>query len=140
MNVKAIANQMPVAPRKTRLVADLIRGKHVREAQAILMFTPKAASPIVSKLLKSAVANAVHNFSLKEEEELYVKEIFVNGGLRLTRLLPRAKGKTDKIKKRTSHITIVVSSKTVEEKKTVKKQSVIQQIEEKEIVENGSKE
>nr|AGQ18500.1 L22 ribosomal protein ['Bellis perennis' phytoplasma] len=139
MNVKAIANQMSVAPRKTRLVADLIRGKHVREAQAILMFTPKAASPIVSKLLKSAVANAVHNFSLKEEE-LYVKEIFVNEGLRLTRLLPRAKGKTDKIKKRTSHITIVVSSKTVEEKKTVKKQSVIQQIEEKEKVENGSKE
>nr|QBA30164.1 50S ribosomal protein L22 [Group III phytoplasma]QBA30179.1 50S ribosomal protein L22 [Group III phytoplasma] len=139
MNVKAIANRMSVAPRKTRLVADLIRGKHVREAQAILMFTPKAASPIVSKLLKSAVANAVHNFSLKEEE-LYVKEIFVNEGLRLTRLLPRAKGKTDKIKKRTSHITIVVSSKTVEEKKTVKQQSVIQQIEKKEIVENGSKE
>nr|AHH02197.1 ribosomal protein L22 [Cranberry false blossom phytoplasma] len=139
MNVKAIANQMSVAPRKTRLVADLIRGKHVREAQAILMFTPKAASPIVSKLLKSAVANAVHNFSL-EEEELYVKEIFVNEGLRLTRLLPRAKGKTDKIKKRTSHITIVVSSKTAEEKETVKKQSVIQQIEGKEIVENGSKE
>nr|AHH02199.1 ribosomal protein L22 [Cranberry false blossom phytoplasma] len=139
MNVKAIANQMSVAPRKTRLVADLIRGKHVREAQAILMFTPKAASPIVSKLLKSAVANAVHNFSFKEEE-LYVKEIFVNEGLRLTRLLPRAKGKTDKIKKRTSHITIVVSSKTAEEKETVKKQSVIQQIEGKEIVENGSKE
>nr|AHH02207.1 ribosomal protein L22 [Cranberry false blossom phytoplasma] len=139
MNVKAIANQMSVAPRKTRLVADLIRGKRVREAQAILMFTPKAASPIVSKLLKSAVANAVHNFSLKEEE-LYVKEIFVNEGLRLTRLLPRAKGKTDKIKKRTSHITIVVSSKTAEEKETVKKQSVIQQIEGKEIVENGSKE
>nr|AHH02159.1 ribosomal protein L22 [Cranberry false blossom phytoplasma] len=139
MNVKAIANQMSVAPRKTRLVADLIRGKHVRGAQAILMFTPKAASPIVSKLLKSAVANAVHNFSLKEEE-LYVKEIFVNEGLRLTRLLPRAKGKTDKIKKRTSHITIVVSSKTAEEKETVKKQSVIQQIEGKEIVENGSKE
>jgi large subunit ribosomal protein L22 len=139
MNVKAIANQMSVTPRKTRLVADLIRGKHVREAQAILMFTPKAASPIVSKLLKSAVANAVHNFSLKEEE-LYVKEIFVNEGLRLTRLLPRAKGKTDKIKKRTSHITIVVSSKTAEEKETVKKQSVIQQIEGKEIVENGSKE
>nr|AGQ18492.1 L22 ribosomal protein ['Conyza bonariensis' phytoplasma]AGQ18494.1 L22 ribosomal protein ['Conyza bonariensis' phytoplasma] len=139
MNVKAIANQMSVAPRKTRLVADLIRGKHVREAQAILMFTPKAASPIVSKLLKSAVANAVHNFSLKEEE-LYVKEIFVNEGIRLTRLLPRAKGKTDKIKKRTSHITIVVSSKTVEEKKTVKKQSAIQQIEGKEIVENGPKE
>ncbi|KOR75484.1 ribosomal protein L22 [Candidatus Phytoplasma pruni] len=139
MNVKSIANQMSVAPRKTRLVADLIRGKHVREAQAILMFTPKAASPIVSKLLKSAVANAVHNFSLKEEE-LYVKEIFVNEGLRLTRLLPRAKGKTDKIKKRTSHITIVVSSKTVEEKKIVKKQSAIQQIEGKEIVENGSKE
>nr|ATY37639.1 ribosomal protein L22 [Mexican Naolinco periwinkle virescence phytoplasma] len=139
MNVKAIANQMSVAPRKTRLVADLIRGKHVREAQAILMFTPKAASPIVSKLLKSAVANAVHNFSLKEEE-LYVKEIFVNEGLRLTRLLPRAKGKTDKIKKRTSHITTVVSSKTAEEKKTVKKPSAIQKIERKEIVENGSKE
>jgi len=107
--VKAIANQIPIAPRKTRLVVDLIRGKEIKEAKAILMFTSKAASSVVLKLLKSAIANAVHNFQMNEND-LYVKEVFVNEGLRLVRMFPRAKGKTDKIKKRTSHITIFVSS------------------------------
>ncbi|MEZ0180042.1 50S ribosomal protein L22 ['Camptotheca acuminata' phytoplasma] len=108
MKVKAIANQVPVAPRKARLVIDLIRGKNVKEAEAILMFTSKSASPIVLKLLKSAIANAVHNFQLNRND-LYVEEIFVNEGLRLPRLFPRAKGKTDKRKKRTSHVTIFIS-------------------------------
>ncbi|WCA22315.1 50S ribosomal protein L22 [Candidatus Phytoplasma oryzae] len=108
-NVKAIANQMPISPRKARLVVDLIRGKKIKEAQSILIFTRKSASDIILKLLNSAVANAIHNYNLKEDD-LYIEKIFVNEGLRLTRFLPRAKGKTDKIKKRTSHITIFVSS------------------------------
>nr|AFD20364.1 ribosomal protein L22 [Banana wilt phytoplasma]BBA46834.1 ribosomal protein L22 [Candidatus Phytoplasma noviguineense]BBA46843.1 ribosomal protein L22 ['Musa sp.' banana wilt phytoplasma]BBA46837.1 ribosomal protein L22 [Candidatus Phytoplasma noviguineense]BBA46840.1 ribosomal protein L22 [Candidatus Phytoplasma noviguineense] len=116
MNVKSIAKQMPIAPRKARLVVDLIRGKQIKEAQAILMFTPKASSPIILKLLNSAVANAVHNFHLNADE-LYVKEIFVNEGIRLTRLFPRAKGKTNKIKKRTSHITVIVTPKESSENK-----------------------
>ncbi|TVY12354.1 50S ribosomal protein L22 [Candidatus Phytoplasma pini] len=107
--VKAIANKISITPRKTRLVVDLIRGKKIKEAQAILMFTSKTASSVVLNLLKSAIANAVHNFQMNEND-LYVKEIFVNEGLRLVRMFPRAKGKTDKIRKRTSHITIVVSS------------------------------
>nr|AKL80214.1 ribosomal protein L22 [Candidatus Phytoplasma phoenicium] len=126
MNVKAIAEQVSITPRKTRLVADSIRGTNIKEAQATLMFTPKAASPIVLKLLKSAIANATNNFSL-DEAFLYVKEIFVNEGLRLTRLFPRAKGRADRIKKRTSHITIVVAPQLSENKA-------------KEIVNNGTKE
>ncbi|QTX02782.1 50S ribosomal protein L22 [Candidatus Phytoplasma luffae] len=116
MKVKAFANQVHIAPRKARLVVDLIRGKQIKEAEAILMFTSKSASPIISKLLKSAVSNAVHNFKL-DENNLYVEEIFVNESLRLPRLFPRAKGKTDKRKKRTSHITISVAelNKTIKE-------------------------
>ncbi|RAM57781.1 50S ribosomal protein L22 [Candidatus Phytoplasma oryzae] len=108
MNVKASANQIPITPRKARLVVDLIRGKKIKEAQSILMFTSKAASPIILKLLKSVVANAINNHNLNEDD-LYVDQIFVNEGIRLTRFSPRAKGKTNKIKKRTSHITIIVS-------------------------------
>ncbi|WBL31261.1 50S ribosomal protein L22 [Candidatus Phytoplasma sacchari] len=109
MNVKAIANKIPISPRKVRLVADLIRGKKIKEAQSILLFTRKVASPIISKLLKSVVSNAVHNYKLKEDD-LYINKIFVNEGFRLTRFSPRAKGKTNKIKKRTSHITVFVTS------------------------------
>jgi len=110
MEAKAIAKTVRVAPRKARLVADLVRGKNVKEAQAILMFTPRAASPIISKVLNSAVANAEHNLNLNVDD-LFVKEIYVNEGVRLKRLLPRAKGQGDIIQKRTSHITVVVAEK-----------------------------
>nr|QLG96948.1 ribosomal protein L22 [Candidatus Phytoplasma dypsidis]QVX32588.1 ribosomal protein l22 [Candidatus Phytoplasma dypsidis] len=116
MNVKAIAKQMPIAPRKARLVVDLIRGKKIDEANAFLLFTPKAAAPIVAKLLKSAISNAVNNFNMNEKD-LYVKEVFVNEGIRLKRLFPRAKGKTNQIKKRTSHITMIVSSYDLDKNK-----------------------
>ncbi|MDV3205250.1 MAG: 50S ribosomal protein L22 [Weeping tea tree witches'-broom phytoplasma] len=115
-DVKAIVNQAAIAPRKARLVVDLIRNKHVKEAQAILTFTSKAASPIILKLLNSVIANAVNNFNL-DAANLYVKKIFVNEGLRMKRLLPRAKGRTNKIQKRTSHITIVISSQQQTENK-----------------------
>jgi large subunit ribosomal protein L22 len=108
--MKAHANTIRITPRKARLVIDLIRGKNIKEAQAILMFTPRAASPIILKVLNSAVANAEHNDKLNAEK-LYVKEAFVNEGVRLKRLLPRAKGQGDIIQKRTSHITVVVAER-----------------------------
>lgn len=110
MESKAIAKTVRIAPRKARLVIDLIRGKNVKEAQAILMFTPRGASPIILKVLNSAIANAEHNNNVNIDD-LYVKEAYVNEGVRLKRLLPRAKGQGDIIKKRTSHITVVVAEK-----------------------------
>ncbi|GLH60737.1 50S ribosomal protein L22 [Paulownia witches'-broom phytoplasma] len=110
-NAKAITRKVSIAPRKARLVVDLIRGKNIAQAQAILTFTPKVAAPVILKLLNSAVSNAVNNLKLNREQ-LYVKEVFVNEGLRLKRMFPRAKGSGDMIKKRTSHITLVITSST----------------------------
>ncbi|NLK12281.1 MAG: 50S ribosomal protein L22 [Candidatus Phytoplasma sp.] len=110
MEAKAIAKTVRIAPRKARLVIDLIRGKDIKEAQAILMFTPRAASPIILKVLNSAVANATHNNDL-DLSKLYVKEAYVGEGVRLKRMLPRAKGQGDIIQKRTSHITVVVAER-----------------------------
>ncbi|ATP42202.1 MULTISPECIES: 50S ribosomal protein L22 [Solibacillus] len=107
---KAIARTVRIAPRKVRLVVDLIRGKQIGEAVAILRHTPKAASPVVEKVLKSAVANAEHNYEL-DINNLVVSEIFVDEGPTLKRFRPRAQGRASAINKRTSHITIVVSEK-----------------------------
>jgi large subunit ribosomal protein L22 len=107
---KAIAKTVRIAPRKVRLVVDLIRGKQVGEAVAILQLTPKAASPVVEKVLKSAVANAEHNYDL-DVNNLVVSEVFVDEGPTLKRFRPRAMGRASAINKRTSHITIVVSEK-----------------------------
>lgn len=110
MQAKAVARQVRVAPRKARLVVDLIRGKQVGEAFAILRNTPKAASPIVEKVLKSAVANAEHNYEL-EANNLVVEKVFVDEGATMKRFRPRAMGRASRINKRTSHITIIVSEK-----------------------------
>ena len=110
MQAKAIARQVRVAPRKARLVIDLIRGKAVGEAFAILKNTPKAASPIVEKVLKSAIANAEHNYEM-EPDNLIVEKAFVDEGVTLKRFRPRAQGRAGRINKRTSHITIIVSEK-----------------------------
>jgi len=107
---KAIARTVRIAPRKVRLVVDLIRGKQVGEAVAILRHTPKAASPVVEKVLKSAVANAEHNYDL-DINSLVVSEVFVDDGPTLKRFRPRAQGRASAINKRTSHITLVVSEK-----------------------------
>lgn len=107
---KAIARTVRIAPRKVRLVVDLIRGKQIGEAVAILRHTPKAASPVVEKVLKSAVANAEHNYEL-DINNLVVSEIFVDEGPTLKRFRPRAQGRASAINKRTSHITVVVSEK-----------------------------
>ena len=107
---KATANTIRIAPRKVRLVVDLIRGKKIGEALAILQHTPKAASPVVEKLLKSAIANAEHNYEMNIEE-LVVSEAFVNEGATMKRFRPRAQGRASAINKRTSHITVVVAEK-----------------------------
>ena len=110
MQAKAVANQVRIAPRKVRLVVDLIRGKQVGEAVAILRHTPKTASPVVEKLLNSAIANAEHNYEM-DVNNLVVSEVFVDEGATLKRFRPRAMGRASRINKRTSHITIVVSEK-----------------------------
>jgi len=110
MQAKAVANTVRIAPRKARLVVDLIRGKQVGEAVAILKLTPKAASPIVEKVLKSAIANAEHNYEM-HINNLVVEQAYVNEGPTLKRFRPRAMGRASQINKRTSHITIVVSEK-----------------------------
>ena len=96
-----------ISARKVKIVADLIRGKDVDEALAIMKFTPKASSEVLEKLLKSAIANAENNHEMKHEN-LYVAEIFANQGPTLKRIRPAAKGSAVRIRKRTSHITIVL--------------------------------
>lgn len=101
---------MRISARKAKLVVDLIRGKQVGEAIAILRHTPKSASPVVEKLLNSAIANAEHNYSM-DVNSLFVSEVFVNQGPTMKRFRPRAMGRASRINKRTSHITLVVSEK-----------------------------
>ncbi|AMQ04741.1 MULTISPECIES: 50S ribosomal protein L22 [Bacillales] len=107
---KATARTVRIASRKVRLVVDLIRGKKVGEAIAILRLTPKAASPVVEKVLKSAIANAEHNYEM-DVENLFISEVFVDEGPTMKRFRPRAQGRASAINKRTSHITLVVSEK-----------------------------
>ena len=110
MKAKAVARYVRITPRKARLVIDLIRGKSVEEALAILRFTPRAASPIIEKVLNSAVANAEHNYNM-DTNRLYVEQAFVDEGPTMKRYIARARGDAGRINKRTSHITVVVSEK-----------------------------
>ena len=99
-----------ISARKVKIVADLIRGKDIDEALAIVKFTPKASSEIIEKLLKSAIANAENNHGLNTKN-LYVAEIYANQGPTLKRIRPAAKGSAVRIRKRTSHITIVLKER-----------------------------
>ena len=110
MEVKATAKTVRIAPRKVRLVIDLIRGKDCKEALGILELTPNHAAEAVKKVVKSAMANATHNHPL-DEEKLYIKECYANEGITIKRWMPRAKGSASQILKRTSHITVVVDEK-----------------------------
>jgi large subunit ribosomal protein L22 len=107
MEAKAVARFVRIAPRKARQVADLIRGKKVDEAFAILRFTPRFAAETMTKVLKSAVANAENNFQLNRNG-LIVSEAFVDQGPTMKRFHPRAQGRMAMIHKKTSHITVVV--------------------------------
>ena len=106
----ATAKYVRVAPRKAKIVVDLIRGKQGDQALAILMYTPKSAAPVVEKLLNSAIANAENNLEM-DRASLYVAEVYANQGPTLKRYWARSHGRADMIKKHTSHITIVPDQK-----------------------------
>ncbi|MDO4356139.1 MAG: 50S ribosomal protein L22 [Clostridia bacterium] len=104
---RATAKYVRISSRKVKIVLDLIRGKKADEALAILMYTPKAAAPVVEKLLNSAIANAENNLGM-DRESLYVAETFANEGPTLKRYWARSHGRADQILKRTSHITVIL--------------------------------
>ncbi len=107
---KAIARTVRIAPRKTRLVIDLIRGKMVGEAQAILKNQPQKAARVIEKVLNSAISNAVNNNNLNEEN-LYVKTCYVDEGIVMKRAKMDSRGHIGRNDHKTSHITIIVSEK-----------------------------
>lgn len=110
MEARAIVKYVRISSRKVNIVIDLIRGKKVGDAFAILRHTPKAASAIVEKLLKSAVANAENNHEMNVDS-LYISEAYATQGPTLKRFMARAQGRGVRILKRTSHITLVVKEK-----------------------------
>lgn len=107
MEAKAIVKFVRISPRKAQQVVDLIRGKQVDEALAILKHAPRKAAPIVEKLLSSAIANAENNHEMSREN-LVVSEIFANQGPTIKRFKPRAMGRATMIRKRTSHIGVTL--------------------------------
>jgi len=120
VSVTAKLRYLRIAPRKVRLVADLIRGKTVEEAQTILNFTIKKTAQPLLKLLKSAIASAKHNYQL-EESNLYISKITVDEGPKLKRWRARARGMTSEIQKKTSHVTLVLEEIVKKPPKKVKK-------------------
>ena len=104
---RAIARYVRISSRKVKIVVDLICGKKVDDALAILMYTPKSAAPVVEKLLNSAIANAENNLNM-DRESLYVAEVYANQGPTMKRYWARSHGRADVILKRSSHITIVL--------------------------------
>ena len=107
VEARATLSYARISARKVKIVADLMRGKKVDEALNIAKFAPKASSEILEKLLKSAIASAENNHGMSHEK-LYVAEIYANQGPTLKRIRPAAKGSAVRIRKRTSHITIVL--------------------------------
>ncbi len=107
IQVRAVARFSRISPYKAREVINLIRGKEIEEAQRILAFTPNRAAQVISKVLNSAIANAENNNNLRAEN-LVVERCFVDEGPTLKRWRPRARGRATRIRKRTSHITIIL--------------------------------
>ncbi len=112
MESRAIARYIRVSPNKARQVADLVRGKDIDEAIGILRYTNKKSAPLINKVLKSAIANAEHNYDM-DSDELYVSEIMIDEGPTLKRMKPRAYGRADIRRHRTSHITVVLREREV---------------------------
>lgn len=111
MEVKALARYVRVPPRKARLIVDLIRGRNINEALTIVRFVPKEAARVVEKVLRSALANAQHNHGVRDVDRLFVKEAYVDQGPTLKRFQPRAMGRVNMIRKRSSHITIILQER-----------------------------
>ena len=120
MQARAQARHVRVTPMKARRVIDIIRGLQAVEAQAILHYAPQAASEPVGKVLDSAIANATNNLNL-DPDSLFVSEAFVDEGPTLKRFRPRAQGRAYRIRKRTSHITVIVESRPTAPASTRKK-------------------
>ncbi len=127
MSVEAKLRYSRISPRKVRLVADLVRGLQVDEAEKVLQFTIKRSAMPILKVLKSAVANAEHNYNLKKIN-LYISEITVDGGPIIKRYRPRARGVAFPIQKKTSHITIKLAEKGGKEIEKKKKKEKIEKV------------
>lgn len=110
MQARAVARYVRISPQKARQVTRLIQGKSLADALTILRFTPRRASGIVEKVLRSAAANAENNHNLNTDA-LYVKHSYVDEGPTMKRWRPRARGRADRIRKRTSHITVVLEER-----------------------------
>jgi len=110
MEARAKLSFARLSPRKTRLVVDMVRGKGIQDALTILRFSPQPSAKLVSKLLQSAVANAEQK-GASDVDRLFVKTIFVDAGPVLKRFTPRAMGRASKIRKPTSHVTVVLADK-----------------------------
>jgi len=110
MEIKAVAKYIRVSPRKIRLLVREIRGKKVEEALNLLAFAPQKGAPILRKLLNSAIANAGQNPDT-DVDSLFIKYIFADGGPTLKRFRPRAMGRATRIRKRTSHLTIILDER-----------------------------
>lgn len=123
METRAIAKHLRISSKKARLVADLIRGLSVNEAEAQLRQVVRKASYLISKTLRSAVSNAEHNLGL-HKDNLYIKKISINQGASLKRWMPRAFGRASPIKKRSSHIVIILDEIKPGHLKKVKKPEV----------------
>ena len=108
MEVRAIAKRLSISAQKVRLVADQVRGKPVADALDVLNFSTKKGAVLVKKTLESAIANAEHNEGA-DVDDLRISEIFVNEGMTMKRIRPRAKGRADRILKRSCHITVTVA-------------------------------
>jgi large subunit ribosomal protein L22 len=111
MECRAVGRFIGIPARKARLVVDLVRGCGINQALDTMKFTKKYAAKVVEKILKSALANAQHNHGAKNVDRLFVKEAFVNQGPTTKRMRPRAMGRANTIRKRSSHITIVLTEK-----------------------------
>ena len=110
MEAKAIAKYVRMSPRKARLVANLIKGKDIQEAEAILRYTPNKAAKVIQKVLLSATANAENNLEL-DRENLVVKSAIIDQGPSIKRIKHRAQGRADRMVHRTSHVTVVVAER-----------------------------
>ena len=112
MESRAVARYIRVSPLKARQVADLVRGKNINEAVGILRYVNKKAAPLINKVLRSAIANAEHNYNM-DSDILYVAELYIDEGPTAKRMQPRGYGRADVRRKRTSHITVVLKEKEV---------------------------
>ena len=108
MEAKAIGKRVRISPQKVRRIADLVRGKPVADALDLLSFEPQQPAAVVKKVLESAIANAENNEGA-DVDDLKVTEIFVNQGMTMKRIKPRAKGRADRILKRSCHISVTVT-------------------------------